>query len=103
MTTDAEMRKILMAENIEITHGEVVDGDIDKLIAKLQALLLRERKAEIAVIKQTYADWYNKLSKEHDVQQEVPHTAFHQIMEERIKELSRLSGENNTNGDKENG
>lgn len=43
--------------------------------------------AELERVLERYAEWYNKVSKEHGVKQEVPHTAFHQIIEEQIKEL----------------
>jgi len=60
--------------------------DLMHLISNREKLV---RIDEGETIKATYGVWYNKLSKKHGVKREIPHTAFHQIIEERITTLRK--------------
>lgn len=66
-------------------HGE--DGGVSVDRKKLDAHVTAQIIAELERVVARYAEWYNKVPKEHGVKQEVPHTAFHQIIKERLTEL----------------
>jgi uncharacterized protein YicC (UPF0701 family) len=71
-------------------------AEVNKMVTRAKSQLIKlmngQRVDEGEQIKKIYAEWYNKISKEHGVQQEVPHTAFHQIIKERQSALKAQGG-----------
>lgn len=83
------MAKISTVSPIKSSNQEIVEIGIDDLMHLISNREKLVRIDEGETIKATYGVWYNKIAKKHGVKQEVPHTAFHQIIEERITTLRK--------------
>jgi len=89
------IEKILLNpdHNIEITYGEVVDGDTDVYIDALEALFKSHLQAEVEEIltkvETEYAKFYKKKAREYGIKRGVPYTAFHKIIDELKSRLTK--------------
>ena len=60
MTLREEIEKILKKDNIEITWGEVVDGDLGKIITQLLSLIKKHERDLINGIGEDLELWFDR-------------------------------------------